>query len=340
MTTKAKLESLTGEQWAQVHTMRAEWLQWGMSTAPADRPAAEAAITEMYRLGGHVPPGFVWVDSPATAALAMWLLSGFAGQKLRASLRASLGDSLRDSLGASLGDSLRDSLRDSLAWNAYFWGQHEWWIAYYLVPHQMGLVTYQPADLAKLELWAQIARSCGWWWPHKNLCVISERPRTVHVESWDARRGTVRLHRAGGPTMEFRDGWPVHAWHGRHVPAWVVENPTMERIAAEPNVEVRRCAIEAMGWEQFTSHLMDGLAPLVCPDPGNPGQDLFLYEVPERLWGARVKLLLCTNGSPERDGQRRKYGLTVPPHVKDPLEAAAWTAGLTRDEYALMQRRT
>jgi hypothetical protein len=76
------------------------------------------------------------------------------------------------------------------------------------------------------------------------------------------------------------------------------------------------------------------------PDPGNPGQHLTLYDVPERLWGSRVRLLMCTNGSAERDGARRRYGLTVPAHIQDPLEAAAWTAGLTRDQYARMQRRT
>ena len=76
------------------------------------------------------------------------------------------------------------------------------------------------------------------------------------------------------------------------------------------------------------------------PDPGNPGQHLVLYHVPERLWGSRIRLLMCTNGTPERDGSRRRYGLTVPAHISDPVEAAAWTAGLGKHEYAGMVRRT
>ena len=251
--------------------------------------------------------------------MAIWLLSGKAG------------DSLWDSLGASLRASLYQR----------FWGQHEaHWIAFYDVPRHLGLVTYSDEVSARLDLWTALARSCGWWWPYGNVCVISERPALVKTETWDAARGTVRLHSASGPAMRFRDGWPVYAWRGRQVPAWVVEEPTVERIAGEGNVEVRRCAIESLGWEKFTGQLLAEQRPAVAPDPGNPGQDLFLYEVPERLWGTRVKLLLCTNGSAERDGARRRYGLTVPVHIKDPVEAAAWTAGLTKSEYALMQRRT
>jgi hypothetical protein len=326
-TVPAKTNELTETQWAEVHRLRGEWLAAGTCCEPADRAASEAAITEMYRLTGRPAPQFVWVDSPATASLAIWLLSGKAGD--------SLGDSLWDSLGDSLGDSLRASLYQR------FWGQHEaHWIAFYDVPRHLGLVTYSDEVSARLDLWTALARSCGWWWPYGNVCVISERPALVKTETWDAARGTVRLHSASGPAMRFRDGWPVYAWRGRQVPAWVVEEPTVERIAGEGNVEVRRCAIESLGWEKFTGQLLAEQRPAVAPDPGNPGQDLFLYEVPERLWGTRVKLLLCTNGSAERDGARRRYGLTVPVHIKDPVEAAAWTAGLTKSEYALMQRRT
>lgn len=54
----------------------------------------------------------------------------------------------------------------------------------------------------------------------------------------------------------------------------------------------------------------------------------------------RIRLLMCTNGTAERDGTRRSYGLKVPAHVSDPVEAAAWTAGLSKDQYAQMARRT
>jgi hypothetical protein len=133
------------------------------------------------------------------------------------------------------------------------------------------------------------------------------------------------------------------------VPGWVIVAPSTEAITAEENVEVRRCAIESLGWDRFIAEARlvpvspgdsRDLAAAYVPDPGNPGQHLVLYDIPERLWGSRIRLLMCTNGTPERDGTRRRYGLTVPAHISDPVEAAAWTAGLGKDEYARMVRRT
>jgi hypothetical protein len=149
--------------------------------------------------------------------------------------------------------------------------------------------------------------------------------------------------------LAYPDGWGFYAWHGRRVPGWVILGPSTEAITAEENVEVRRCAIEALGWDRFIAEA--GLVPVAAgqsknlaaahvPDPGNPGQHLVLYDVPERLWGSRIRLLMCTNGTPEPDGTRRRYGLKVPAHISDPVEAAAWTAGLGKEEYARMVRRT
>jgi hypothetical protein len=157
------------------------------------------------------------------------------------------------------------------------------------------------------------------------------------------------LHNPAGLALVYPDGWGFYAWHGRRVPGWVIVAPSTEAITAEENVEVRRCAIESLGWDRFIAEA--GLVPVTAgrsknmaaahvADPGNPGQHLVLYDVPERLWGSRIRLLMCTNGTPERDGTRRRHGLKVPAHVSDPVEAAAWTAGLGKDEYARMVRRT
>jgi hypothetical protein len=48
-------------------------------------------------------------------------------------------------------------------------------------------------------------------------------------------------------------------------------------------------------------------------------------------------VLLCANATEERDGTRRRFGLTVPAHIGDPVEAAAWTFGLTADQYRQLE---
>src|SRR5262249_20294746 len=131
-------------------------------------------------------------------------------------------------------------------------------------------------------------------------------------------RGPVR-DSARGPVRRPGSRW--------RVPRWVIVAPSTEAITTEKNVEVRRCAIESLGWDRFIAEA--GLVPVTAghgkdvtaacmPDPGNPGQHLVLYDVPERLWGSRIRLLMCTNGTAERDGSRRRYGLTVPAHISDP----------------------
>lgn len=190
-----------------------------------------------------------------------------------------------------------------------------------------------PADSC-LDALGSVSTLTGWLTPMRGVVIAGARPAVLHHDAGGA------LHDPSGMAVVYPDGWGAYAWHGRRVPGWVITAPSVAAIIAEQNVEIRRCAIESMGWDRFAAEA--GLAPVTAgvPDPGNPGQDLVLYDVPERLWGGRIRLLLCTNGTAERDGTRRRYGLTVPADISDPVQAAAWTAGLEKNEYARMVRRT
>jgi hypothetical protein len=87
-----------------------------------------------------------------------------------------------------------------------------------------------------------------------------------------------------------------------------------------------------MGWPEFVASL--GLRLIgEAEDPGNPGFVLSLYDRLSGVFEDPVRVLLCTNASVERDGTRRRYGLTVPPNSADPVSAAAWTFGLDADQY-------
>ncbi|HEU5429494.1 MAG TPA: hypothetical protein VFU74_21625, partial [Actinocrinis sp.] len=213
-------------------------------------------------------------------------------------------------------------------WRGRIWGQHS--AGYYSWLDAMERIGVTGLD--PIHGQQQVARSAGWWWCHRDFAIITERPRALHRD----QQG--RLHCETGPAIIYPDGWGFHAWHGRRVPAWVVENPTVEAIADESNAEIRRCAIESFGWPEFIAAAE--LAPVdACPDPGNPGHELRLYDVPSRLWGERVRVLIAVNGTVERDGTRRTFGLTVPTQAKTALGAAAWGYGLTAEQYAGMQRR-
>ena len=264
------INSLNPAQEDALRAWHETWYRHGVCTDPADRPTAEAAIARMYALLGKPAPQFVWVDSPATANLAIWLLSGRVGD--------------------SLGDSLRDSLR--VTYTPFWGGQDAYWIAYYTFARDILGVPYTPDRSMQLDLWADIVRSAGWWWPYDRIVVISERPSAVRMERVvrDFPWGTsaMRLHCPDGPALAYRDGWTVHAWHGTRVPADMIEGSgwSTDRILREENAEIRRCAIERMGWDEFVRAAQLRQVGEAVPDPGNPGHDLTLWDVPERIYGS------------------------------------------------------
>jgi hypothetical protein len=132
----------------------------------------------------------------------------------------------------------------------------------------------------------------------------------------------------------------MHLWHGTRVPKDLIETSWgVEKIMAERNTEIRRCAIEKMGWDQF---VLASEFKLVdeCPDPANPGQMLRLYDIPRKVLDLPVRALLCTNATVERDGARHTFGLTTPTDCRTALSAAAWSFDLTEGEYKELVRAT
>jgi hypothetical protein len=289
-------------------------------------------------------PGPLWVDQGLARARATIgedaLASGaLLDDVLEAAVHDALRATLRDGICAPLRAALPPVPGDSpgLPWH----GQHDaYWIGHYEVLQRIGRITCGQADAHQLGLWAALALAAGWWWPGEERCVMAERPTAVRTEPLPgAKHGELRLHCPDGLAIRFADGSGLHALHGTPVPGWVLTDPSIERIRREPNVEVRRCAIERIGWDTYIRQADLSLVA-VSADPGNPGADLRLYDVPPEVWGAPARVLLVVNGSVERDGQRRRYGLSVPAGIDDPVTAAGWCYGLAADQYARLIRRT
>jgi hypothetical protein len=112
----------------------------------------------------------------------------------------------------------------------------------------------------------------------------------------------------------------------------------VERIHRHGNSEVRRAAIDRMGWLTYISAA--GLRLVAsAPDPANPPHHLELYEDPGgRLGDARV--LVMTNASPHRSGRLLRYAETVPAAIDDPVKAAAWQFDCPVWLYRQLNRRT
>jgi hypothetical protein len=82
------------------------------------------------------------------------------------------------------------------------------WVAYYDTLHRLGLARYGPDEAEHLDAWADLARSCGWWWPGEDVCVVVERPQAVRTEPVPgAVHDQIRLQPRG---VRYRDGWQPH----------------------------------------------------------------------------------------------------------------------------------
>jgi hypothetical protein len=254
-----------------------------------------------------------------------------------AAVFGSLRFSLRDAVCAPMRTAWLDGQPSGLAW----YGQHEaHWIGHYDALRRAGLASYHSQDARQLDLWAQLARCTGWWWPAHGVCVMAERPVELRTEPMPgAVHGEVRLHHPDRPAVRYADGAELYVLAGTPVPEWVITGPTVDRIHAEPNIEVRRSAIERIGWSAYIEQA--GLELVAsAPDPGNAGSELHLYHVPRQVWGVPGRVLMVVNGSVEPDGRHRRYGLSVPSNLDDPVAAAGWSYGLTGAQYARLARRT
>ncbi|MBB6345663.1 hypothetical protein FHU36_002172 [Nonomuraea muscovyensis] len=255
---------------------------------------------------------------------------------------------VRAAVDAAVGGPRQDTIRGEVRrlWRAHLtWRQSDAWPA--LVggfgPDAVPPPGESPSRPTVAERSpAQSAPAGWWWWPFLDFVMLCPRPAELHVEqAGEGPWATHRPHRADGPAARWADGFRVYFWHGTHVPQAVIDDTlTADEILREPNAEIRRCAIERRGWDRFIAEARLAQVGPAVPDPGNPGQTLTLHDVPEGIYTTHVRVLLCTNGTVERDGTRRRFGLTVPAECTDPLEAAAWTYGLTSVQYATAQRRS
>lgn len=82
---------LTRSRLERAGEIRDEWRRHALSTAPADRPAAEQAVRRLYEVAGRPPPRFAWADSPAGALQAVWRLSDDHQEAQRARFLGEVG---------------------------------------------------------------------------------------------------------------------------------------------------------------------------------------------------------------------------------------------------------
>jgi len=273
-----KIKELTPEQKAEMVVWRKRWFDIGSCCDPADKPKAEAAISKMYELIGQTAPKFIWCKSPLDANREIH----------------------RYSKGLPADHSLEGE--DIEIQGAYQWGQMDsYWISFYLFCRDVVGVEYSEKDSETLDLWSEIAQSCGWWWPYEGVCFVSDRPLAVH---WEDDRDPPRIHNPNGPAVEYRDGFKVYAIRDIRVEPRIIENPetiTFEEILRERNAEIRRVLLRQYGEERFVN---DSRVKMFAQD-----EEGILYSIDGE--DIDFMLLKVINSTPEPDGSLKPYFLTT-----------------------------
>jgi hypothetical protein len=173
------------------------------------------------------------------------------------------------------------------------------------------------------------------WIPYGSLTIICEPPQQLHLQRV---AGVGRLHHDGGPAVIWPDA-EEYFLSGVRVPKNLYRPDfSIKELHAEPDDDVRRVAIERIGWPDYVRRAKLPLIA-VSPDPGNVQHELQLYALPVGIHSTS-RLLMMTNGSPDSSGRQIQYAELVPGEYDDPIEAAAWQYDCPVHVYRQLARRT
>lgn len=107
-----------------------------------------------------------------------------------------------DFIAISLCDSLKELGLE--AFFTYFGGSFDsYWISYYKFCGMLG-VEYLSNLQKRLSIVENISKSCGFWYPYENICIITMHPEKVNID----KEGYLRHN--DDPVLEYRDGWKVY----------------------------------------------------------------------------------------------------------------------------------
>ena len=279
-----KINSITPEQAARFHEWVAKWVDIGLSTEPADFERAEAAALKVYALCKMKKPKTVLrVDSPFSSARAG--KAALAMLNKDSSLSSALAYNVSHQVLGRVGSKVESAIEfrvKSEVWSEvghHVWSRVEsqvWSPIWSKVSSQVGPLSYnfrsgnswssgwcsyvsfirdvlgwEDPVLQRFSIYEELASSCGWVWWDEDVLVISDRPKTLKLDTEG------RLHCENGPSIEYRDGWALHNWHGVSIPGeWVTgKKPSAQDALSWKNIEQRRAACEIVGWASIIQEL-------------------------------------------------------------------------------------
>jgi uncharacterized protein DUF6745 len=363
---RIEIAALSQAQRAQLTVYGTRWDALRRATSPPDHEGVAEQVRDAYAAGGlPAPAEIVWEQGPADLAAAWAKQRHAAGDNVRAlivdavrrkaelAVDRAISLSVRMLLVSEPGLSrvaefstsideavlrlsertqpafrtrladvfLRPRRRLSFPASSFSLLSAPWLgIMHYL--HDVGGLERTTEALA--GLWA-LAHNASWIVPHAHVCWLMQKPQLIRLDA------NGRLHALDGPALRYGDGSKIYAWKGILLPARIIEHREridVRSIEAAHDPQIRRCMIDILTPQRFIEQ--GGAYRVAQDETGILWRQRWRWEA----WAA-VEVI---NGTPEPDGTFKHYFLQVPPTVRTPREAVAWTYGLSERHYRLAMR--
>jgi hypothetical protein len=279
---KTTIKYLTPEQEDLRLFYKEKWMQIVDSTEQIDRETTSKLVKEAYLVIDAKEPEIIFCHSPYEAA------SLVLGCKSIAELYEKFGVNLFDRFEERIYNSLQQSITEQIAWyvmchifpkeggaftfsfteqlyeklgkNPKFFGVDAYgyidpiiWSGFCVICDFCFSVLKCEYDRIKWQTLQSLTTQCGWIFPYEKVCIVCDRPRIL---SFDSQH---RLHAAGGPAIQFADGYSIYSYHGVTLPEKYGKlHPHQwqsQWLLSEENAELKRVLIQGIGYDRICQEL-------------------------------------------------------------------------------------
>lgn len=173
----------------------------------------------------------------------------------------------------------------------------------------------------ELRPFVDVLDTCEWLCLGARRAVVSLHPEVQQVDDWGG------YHRVDGPAVRWLDGTQLWCWHGWEVDRRAMEAPEtlpLDSVLQESRPGLRHWLIERIGLGRFL--LAAGAESIARDETGE------LYRLAQPRFEPIVAIRVEDRVLDER-GVPKEHWIQVPPEMRTPRAAVAWTFGLAPRRY-------
>lgn len=163
-----------------------------------------------------------------------------------------VGNPIWDLVQNLIVDLIEES-NNSISWAALenpVFGQQETWLSFYDYFREVVGLTDETDKCRGL---IECAKECGWLYPAKDICFVSEKPIEIHFSE------SGRLHNENGAAVLYSDGWGIFYLNGVRVPKEIAATPaadlSADLVLTTENAQVRAEIVKKIGLERLIKDL-------------------------------------------------------------------------------------